>query len=86
MLSGLSAAEGGIETGLGSFGVSWTLKGNELTVVVGSPAGTNGTVTLPGSVDMASVKVDGKPQNISGSKGLVKLAGGNHTLVGQMGS
>lgn len=77
VLSGLSAAEGGFETGLGWFGVKWNSTNSTLSVNVSTPLGTNGTVVLPGS---GTVEVDGSAQSGSES-GTVQVAGGNHTLV-----
>ncbi|KAF5355117.1 hypothetical protein D9756_005314 [Leucocoprinus leucothites] len=73
VLSGLESAEGGLETGLGWFGVKWNVRRNVLTVQISTPKGTSGTVTLPGT---GRITVDGKPE----SGGSVKLGGGDHTL------
>ncbi|KAF7292156.1 Glycoside hydrolase family 78 protein [Mycena indigotica] len=73
VLSGLSAAEGGIETVLGAYRVKWTVSGRNLTLVVGTPQGTVGSVTLPG---VGPVMVDGVVQ----AAGSVQLIGGQHTL------
>lgn len=78
--SGLSAAEGGFETPLGSFDVSWTLKnGKETTINVNTPEGTSGTVTLPAGVGK-TVKVNGKTVE-TGESGTIEVAGGNHTIT-----
>ncbi|KAJ7835701.1 hypothetical protein B0H13DRAFT_1582576, partial [Mycena leptocephala] len=47
VLSGLKSADGGLETGLGFFGVKWNVGGSTLTLVLQTPAGTRGVVTLP---------------------------------------
>lgn len=74
VLSGLSAAEGGFETGLGWFGVKWSVAKGTLTVVVTAPDGTSGVVGLPGH---GAIKVDGR----SVGSGTVTVTGGKHTLV-----
>jgi hypothetical protein len=75
ILSGLQSAEGGLETGLGWFGVKWNVsEDNVLTVETSTPEGTSGTVTLPGSGDLT---VDGEP----GSGSNVELSGGSHVLT-----
>ncbi|KAJ7450053.1 glycoside hydrolase family 78 protein [Mycena galericulata] len=76
VLSGLPAAEGGIETGLGAFGVKWNVNGKKLTLTLQTPAGTQGVVTLPGT---GPITVDGHVG--STSSGSVELKGGNHTLT-----
>ncbi|KAJ7253282.1 glycoside hydrolase family 78 protein [Mycena rebaudengoi] len=78
VLSGLNAAEGGLETGLGFFGVKWEVNYGEdtLTLTLQTPAGTRGTVTLPG---VGPLSVDGRRQPKSGG-GSVKLAGGTYTV------
>ncbi|KAF9465419.1 glycoside hydrolase family 78 protein [Collybia nuda] len=77
VLSGLSAAEGGFETGLGWFGVKWSTKEGVLTLLVETPPTTQGSVTLPGTGD---VQIDGKelPPGLGFSIG---LSGGRHTLI-----
>ncbi|KAF5389069.1 hypothetical protein D9757_004994 [Collybiopsis confluens] len=77
VLSGLDAAQGGFETGLGSFGADWTLANNKtFTITVNTPSGTKGTVTLPGA---GEVSVDGKPTRANGNT--LALSGGKHTVV-----
>ena len=49
VLSGLESAEGGLETGLGWFGVKWNVKKNILTVEISTPRVTSGIVKLPGT-------------------------------------
>lgn len=75
VLSGLSAAEGGLETTKGWFGVKWQVNNDELTLTLETPAGTTGTVVLPGQ---GVVTVDGKK---STSGGTVDVSGGSHTLT-----
>jgi len=80
MLSGLSAAEGGFETGLGWFGANWTLTDNTtFTLTIDTPSGTNGTVTLPAA---GEVEVDGADTTVNGTQ--LDLAGGSHVIVLQM--
>ncbi|EPQ59764.1 Six-hairpin glycosidase [Gloeophyllum trabeum ATCC 11539] len=47
--SGLKSAAGGFETGLGWFGVDWSIADDTLRVEVDTPEGTSGVVTLPGN-------------------------------------
>ncbi|KAE9386521.1 Six-hairpin glycosidase [Gymnopus androsaceus JB14] len=80
VLSGLSAAEGGFETGLGWFGANWTVADNTtFTLMIDTPSGTNGTVTLPAS---GEVEVDG--MDITVNRTQLDLAGGSHVIVLQM--
>ncbi|KAJ7754097.1 glycoside hydrolase family 78 protein [Mycena metata] len=79
VLSGLSSAEGGLETGLGFFGVNWTVTDQTLTLVLEAPAGTSGVVTLPGS---GPVTVNAQVQPASSES--VELEGGTHTLTRQL--
>lgn len=79
VLSGLKAAEGGFETGLGWFGVKWSLTDRVFTLNIDAPKGTRGTVRLPGS---GGVQADGKPVVLS--EGALVLSGGTHTLVQQV--
>ncbi|KZP23277.1 glycoside hydrolase family 78 protein, partial [Athelia psychrophila] len=80
VLSGLNAAEGGYETGLGWFGVQWTASNttSNITLEVSTPEGTNGTVALPGT---GPLTVDGTAVPASATSGLVEVNGGNHTIV-----
>ncbi|KAI0075157.1 Six-hairpin glycosidase [Panus rudis PR-1116 ss-1] len=80
-LSGLSAVQGGFETGLGWFGASWSQNDSsrKLEVKLNTPVGTTGLVRLP--VD-GSVKVDGKSVR-KDAHGLVHLSGGDHTVIVQ---
>jgi len=73
VLSGLQSAEGGLETGLGWFGVKWNVSGGMLTVMVSTPKETSGTVRMPGT---GPVTVDGKV----GGETDVELSGGEHVL------
>jgi len=77
VLSGLSAAEGGIETAKGWFGVKWEVNNDELTLTLETPGGTIGTVVLPGQ---GVITVDGKKLT-SDSEGAVEVSGGSHTLT-----
>lgn len=78
VLSGLDAAQGGYETGLGWFGVIWNTSNNTVTLEVSTPVGTSGTVTLPGT---GALSVDGKARHASETSGFVEVGGGNHTVV-----
>ncbi|KAF9444839.1 glycoside hydrolase family 78 protein [Macrolepiota fuliginosa MF-IS2] len=77
VLSGLQSAEGGFETRLGWFGVKWNVDKNVLTVMISTPEGTSGTVSLPGS---GQVQVDGEV--ITGQH--VELSGGSHVLMSDL--
>ena len=74
VLSGLESAEGGLETGLGWFGVKWNVKKNILTVEISTPRVTSGTVTLPGT---GEITVNGRLE----SGGTIELRGGDHILM-----
>ncbi|KDQ54652.1 glycoside hydrolase family 78 protein [Jaapia argillacea MUCL 33604] len=76
-LSGLTAAEGGFETGLGWFGAKWSLEGGVLTIDVEVPVGTEGTVTLPVE---GKVEVNGT-QVAVGESGTLSVGGGTSTVV-----
>ncbi|KAF7333480.1 Glycoside hydrolase family 78 protein [Mycena venus] len=76
VLSGLPSAEGGLETGLGFFGVNWKVVGQMLTLTLQTPAGTEGVVTLPGSGPMTVDK-----RVLPTSSNSVELKGGNHTIT-----
>ncbi|CAK5265870.1 unnamed protein product [Mycena citricolor] len=79
ILSGLLAAEGGLETGLGFFGVKWAVTGSKndtLTVELQTPAASSGSVVLPG---VGPLTVDGHVQ--ASSAGSAELAGGSHVVV-----
>ncbi|PFH47431.1 glycoside hydrolase family 78 protein [Amanita thiersii Skay4041] len=56
VLSGLSEAEGGFETALGWFGVSWSVVNSTFILTVDTPSGTKGVVVLPRD---GSVRLDG---------------------------
>ncbi|EKM80757.1 hypothetical protein AGABI1DRAFT_90662 [Agaricus bisporus var. burnettii JB137-S8] len=77
VLSGLQSAEGGLETGLGWFGVKWNVSDSMLTVAVSTPTGTSGTVRLPGK---GPVTMDGAVQ----AETNVELSGGEHVLTRQV--
>jgi hypothetical protein len=77
VLSGLTAAQGGFETGLGWFGANWTLTDNTtFTLTIDTPSGTSGTVTLPAA---GKVEVDGKNTEVNGV--VLNLTGGSHVIV-----
>ncbi|KAJ3739349.1 glycoside hydrolase family 78 protein [Lentinula detonsa] len=78
VLSGLTAAEGGFETGLGWFGVNWTLTDDNatFTLMIDTPSGTDGIVTLPSAGD---VSVDGEGMTANGTQ--LTLDGGSHVIV-----
>jgi len=73
-LSGLESAEGGLETGLGWFGVKWNVKKNILTVEISTPRVTSGIVTLPGT---GGITVDGRLEFGEA----IELRGGDHVLT-----
>ena len=74
VLSGLESAEGGLETGLGWFGVKWNIERNILTLEISTPRATSGTVTLPGT---GGITVNDRLE----SGGTIELRGGNHVLT-----
>ncbi|KAG6911144.1 hypothetical protein DXG01_003884 [Tephrocybe rancida] len=75
VLSGLEAAEGGFETGLGWFGVKWSIRANVFNLELDVPKGTKGTVQLPGT---GQVQVDGDVL-ASGAR-VMDVRGGKHTI------
>ncbi|KAJ7664336.1 glycoside hydrolase family 78 protein [Mycena polygramma] len=77
--SGLPSAEGGLETGLGFFGVQWSVTNQTVTLIVQTPEGTEGVVTLPGTGPMT---VDGS--TLPTASDSVELNGGNHTVTRNM--
>ncbi|EGN92657.1 glycoside hydrolase family 78 protein [Serpula lacrymans var. lacrymans S7.3] len=83
-LSGLSSAEGGFETTLGSFNVKWTLEGKMLTLQINTPEGTSGTVRLPASgtvsLNSESVTTDATTDDLP----LLTLNGGQQTVILQL--
>lgn len=80
MPSGLTAAQGGFETGLGWFGANWSLTDKStFTLVIDTPSGTSGTVTLPVA---GRVAVDDKDTEANGMQ--LDLTGGSHVIVVQM--
>ena len=74
---GLPAAEGGFETPLGWFGVSWTNDedAGHFELNVTSPEGTVGTVVLPvdGEVTLDGEAVNGGDIQLQGGATPVKL-------------
>ena len=75
-LSGLPAAQGGFETGLGTFAASWAFSNDTgFNMNITTPEGTQGVVLLPIN---GSVTVDGQDQ---GNTASLALAGGEHTIV-----
>jgi len=80
MPSGLTAAQGGFETGLGWFGANWNLNDNTtFTLEIDTPGGTSGTVTLPVT---GQVVVDDKDTVLNGMQ--LHLTGGFHVIIVQM--
>ncbi|KAF9552097.1 glycoside hydrolase family 78 protein [Agrocybe pediades] len=88
--------EGGFETGLGWFGVKWSVKrsgtskdggtSQELTIDIDTPPGTEGTVVTPGGLGnttaTVSVEVDGvRKAAAHGAMEDILLGGGKHTVV-----
>ncbi|KAL1743780.1 glycoside hydrolase family 78 protein [Schizophyllum fasciatum] len=78
--AGLPAAEGGFETPLGWFGVSWSNNegGDRFDLNVTAPEGTQGVVVLPFS---GEVTVDGDAVENEGS---IAIEGGTHSVVVQV--
>ncbi|KAG6857688.1 hypothetical protein H0H87_004104 [Tephrocybe sp. NHM501043] len=76
VLSGLDAAEGGFETGLGWFGVKWNIRANLFTLKLDMPKGTQGIVYLPGT---GPVQVDGTTTIPLASS--VNIRGGQHIMT-----
>lgn len=70
--------QGGFETALGWFGVSWVIEKEQMGVNIDVPVGTSGTVVLPGRFG-GRVVVDGKE---SASASGVEVSGGKHVVVG----
>ncbi|KAK6987718.1 Six-hairpin glycosidase [Favolaschia claudopus] len=91
-IAGLPAAEGGFETGLGWFGVKWSVSASTtgkittttFTVDVDVPGGTKGVFVVPeelrGAAGGVRVMVDGKRMAV-GEDGSVELVGGKHNVV-----
>lgn len=77
--AGLPAAEGGFETPLGWFGVSWANDedNGRFELNVTSPEGTQGTVILPIA---GETTVDGEG---IGQEGEIAIQGGTHSIVVQ---
>ncbi|KIY62492.1 glycoside hydrolase family 78 protein [Cylindrobasidium torrendii FP15055 ss-10] len=73
---GLPAAEGGFETGLGWFGVNWTLGADSFELELDTPEGTEGVFHLP--LD-GPLSVDGQEVDVGGL--LVPLSGGKHSII-----
>ncbi|KAH7922494.1 glycoside hydrolase family 78 protein [Leucogyrophana mollusca] len=83
-LSGLSSAEGGFETPLGSFLVSWRTGSQTFTLNISVPEGTSGIVQLPQS---GAITVDNEPQTSPANSAIppsLSLGGGNHTIIVQL--
>ncbi|KAG6827972.1 hypothetical protein H0H92_009798 [Tricholoma furcatifolium] len=78
VLSGLDAAEGGLTTGLGWFGVKWGIQANQFTLTVNVPEGTEGVIHMPGT---GSIKVDGELVSTAMIDNYVEIHGGTHTVV-----
>lgn len=78
MLSGLDAAEGGLTTGLGWFGVKWKIRDSKLMVSVDVPKNTRGIIQLPGT---GLVQVEGETSPLTLQNGELEIQGGTYTLV-----
>ena len=78
--SGLDGAEGGFTTPLGWFGASWKIEeeGRSLLITISTPAGTQGTVSIPAGY--GNVQLDGTKAT-STSLGNFIVSGGKHTIV-----
>ena len=74
--SGLPCAEGGYETPLGWFGVSWESKDGCFNIRIDTPEGTSGSVRLPYS---GETTVDGARAQVE-SSGTLQLGGGSHAI------
>ncbi|KIJ42129.1 glycoside hydrolase family 78 protein [Sphaerobolus stellatus SS14] len=80
----LNAVEGGFTTGLGWFGVKWSVtSGNHtITLNLDIPEGTSGTVIIPGT-NGRILSMDGT--EINRSNGIMEnIPGGKHVVVGIM--
>jgi hypothetical protein len=82
-LSGLSSAQGGFETPLGWFGVSWSTTNSTsdvqtFTAGIITPSGTTGIVTLPFS---GTITID--DEKITGTGTQLTLSGGTHNVTVQ---
>jgi hypothetical protein len=86
----LTHAEGGFTTPLGKFSASWTLIDGGYIVSWGIPAGTTGSIVLPGASatgQQPSVVIDNNPNSMvaehyNASSGLLTIngQGGSHNL------
>lgn len=75
----MNNAQGGFSTGLGWFGVSWQLVGEQgISLDVTTPEGTQGVFTVPQGIS-GTVKVNGKVAHVEG--GIVALSGGVSKIV-----
>ncbi|TDL26847.1 Six-hairpin glycosidase [Rickenella mellea] len=77
-LSGLPEAQGGFETPLGTYNVSWATILGAFSLNITAPTGTTGTVTLP--VKGKLVTVDGKVAKFN-ADGTISLKGGKHAIL-----
>ncbi|KAG6869116.1 hypothetical protein C0993_001681 [Termitomyces sp. T159_Od127] len=77
VLSGLDAAEGGLTTGLGWFGIKWEIRDSKLMVSVDVPKSTRGTIRLPGT---GPVQVEGGTSPLTLQNGDLEIQGGTYTL------
>ncbi|KAG6901133.1 hypothetical protein C0995_016691 [Termitomyces sp. Mi166 len=79
VLSGLDAAEGGLTTDLGWFGVKWEIRANKLMLLVDVPKGTRGIIRLPGT---RPTQVEGEASPLTLHKdGKLEIEGGKYTLI-----
>ncbi|KAF8894897.1 Six-hairpin glycosidase [Gymnopilus junonius] len=77
---GLPGAQGSFETGLGTFSVQWTLKGEQFRLDINTPKVTTGLVTIPSSLRGKEYLLDGVLHSAQESQ-IIPLDGGKHSLV-----
>ncbi|KAH7374176.1 Six-hairpin glycosidase-like protein [Cadophora sp. MPI-SDFR-AT-0126] len=82
--SGVSFANGGFKTFMGSWSAGWKVEGRRLSGSIKVPSGLSGTLYIPVSNGRSSVKVDGsKVKTTKLTGGFVRIpnvAGGTHTF------
>ena len=82
--SGVTFADGGFKTFLGSWSAEWNIDGHRLSGFINVPSGLIGTMYIPVSDARSSVKVDGRKVGSSNMSGgfirVSNVAGGKHTF------